>query len=196
MFSILYGQIKIMNKIFIFFLIIIGIAMINKVNANAYKFSFNSIDGKIINLKDFKGKPILIINTASLCGFTNQYADIELLHDQYKENGLVVIGIPSNDFGSQELSSNTKVKEFCTTNFDISFLLTEITKIKGQNGHPFFKWVKEEAGFLAFPKWNFYKYLINRKGELVSWYSSTTNPMSEKIKKEVKKLIDENKKPS
>ena len=191
MFSILYGQMKIMNKIFIFFLIIIGIAMINKVNANAYKFSFNSIDGKIVNLKDFKGKPILIINTASLCGFTNQYADIELLYDQYKEDGLVVIGIPSNDFGSQELSSNTKVKEFCTTNFDISFLLTEITKIKGQNGHPFFKWIKQEAGFLAFPKWNFYKYLINNKGELVSWYTSTTNPKSDKIEKELQKLMYE-----
>ena len=191
MFSILYGQMKIMNKIFIFFLIIIGIAMINKVNANAYKFSFNSIDGKIVNLKDFKGKPILIINTASLCGFTNQYADIELLYDNYKENGLVVIGIPSNDFGSQELSSNTKVKEFCTTNFDISFLLTEITKIKGQNGHPFFKWIKQEAGFLAFPKWNFYKYLINNKGELVSWYTSTTNPKSNKIEKDLQKLMYE-----
>ena len=95
--------------------------MINKVSANAYKFSFNSIDGKIVNLKEFKGKPILIINTASLCGFTNQYADIESLYDNYKEDGLVVIGIPSNDFGNQELSSNTKVKDFCTTNFDISF---------------------------------------------------------------------------
>ena len=182
---------KIMNKIFIFFLIIIGIAMINKVNANAYKFSFNSIDGKIVNLKDFKGKPILIINTASLCGFTNQYADIESLYDKYKENGLVVIGIPSNDFGNQELSTNTEVKDFCTTNFDISFLLTEITKIKGQNGHPFFKWIKQEAGFLAFPKWNFYKYLINNKGELVSWYTSTTNPKSDKIEKELQKLMYE-----
>ena len=191
MFSILYGQMKIMNKIFIFFLIIIGIAMINKVNANAYKFSFKSIDGKIVNLKDFKGKPILIINTASLCGFTNQYADIELLYDHYKEDGLVVVGIPSNDFGNQELSSNTKVKEFCTTNIDISFLLTEITKIKGQNGHPFFKWIKQEAGFLAFPKWNFYKYLINNKGELVSWYTSTTNPKSDKIEKELQKLMYE-----
>ena len=191
MFSIPYGKIKIMNKTLIFFLIIIGISMINKVSANAYKYSFTSIDGKVINLKEFKGKPILIVNTASLCGFTNQYKDIESLHGMYKKVDLIVLGIPSNDFGNQELSSNVKVKEFCTTNFDISFLLTEITKIKGQNGHPFFKWVKEEAGFLAFPKWNFYKYLINRKGELVSWYSSTTNPMSEKIKIEVKKLIDE-----
>ena len=178
-----------MNKILFFFLIIIGISMINKANANAYNYSFTSIDGKIINLSEFYGKPILIINTASLCGFTNQYNDIELLYNNYKKDDLIVIGIPSNDFGSQELSSNIEVKEFCTTNFNISFLLTEITKIKGQNGHPFFKWIKQEAGFLAFPKWNFYKYLINNKGELVSWYASTTKPNSDKIQKEVKKLM-------
>ena len=179
-----------MNKTLIFFLIIIGISMINKANANAYNYSFTSIDGKIINLSEFYGKPILIINTASLCGFTNQYNDIELLYNNYKKDDLIVIGIPSNDFGSQELSSNIEVKEFCTTNFNISFLLTEITKIKGQNGHPFFKWIKEEAGFLAFPKWNFYKFLINRKGEFVSWYTSTTKPNSNKINIEVRKLID------
>ena len=180
-----------MNKTLIFFLVIIGISMINKVSANAYKYSFTSIDGKVINLKEFMGKPILIVNTASLCGFTNQYEDIESLYGMYKKVDLIVLGIPSNDFGNQELSSNVKVKEFCTTNFGISFLLTEITKVKLPNGHPFFKSVKEEAGFLAFPKWNFYKYLINRKGDLVSWYSRTTNHMSEKIKIEVKKLIDE-----
>jgi len=180
-----------MNKTLFFFLIIIGITMINKVNANAYKYSFVSIDGKVVNLSEFIGKPILITNTASLCGFTNQYKDIELLYSKYKKDDLIVIGIPSNDFGNQELSSNIEVKEFCTTNFNISFLLTEITKIKGQNGHPFFKWVKEEGGFLAFPKWNFYKYLINRKGEFVSWYGSTTKPNSNKIKSEVQKLIDE-----
>ena len=113
-----------MNKTLIFFLIIIGISMINKVNANAYKYSFASIDGKIINLSEFIGKPILITNTASLCGFTNQYKDIELLYSKYKKDDLIVIGIPSNDFGNQELSSNIEVKEFCTTNFNISFLLT------------------------------------------------------------------------
>ena len=163
--------------------------MINKVSANAYKYSFTSIDGKVINLKEFKGKPILIVNTASLCGFTNQYKDIESLYGMYKKVDLIVLGIPSNDFGNQELSSNAKVKEFCTTNFDISFLLTEITKIKGQNGHPFFKWVKEEAGFLAFPKWNFYKYLINKEGLLVKWYASTTRPSSTKITTKIDKMM-------
>ena len=163
--------------------------MTSKVKADVYQFSFNSIDGKEINLNDFKGKPIFIVNTASLCGFTYQYSDIETLHQKYKKDGLIIIGIPSNDFGNQELSSNQKVKEFCNVNFDVSFMLTEITNIKGEKGHPFFKWVKKEAGFLAFPKWNFYKYLINKEGFLVKWYSSTTKPYSDKIITDIDKII-------
>ena len=163
--------------------------MASNVRADAYQFNFNSIDGKEINLNDFKGKPIFIVNTASLCGFTNQYSDIEILHQKYKKDGLIIIGIPSNDFGNQELSSNNKVKEFCAINFNISFMLTEITNIKGEKGHPFFKWVKEEAGFLAFPKWNFYKYLINKEGLLVKWYASTTKPNSKKITALIDQII-------
>ena len=166
-----------------------GIFMNSSVNANVYQFNFNSIDGKEINLNDFKGKPIFIVNTASLCGFTYQYNDIESLHRKYKKDGLIIIGIPSNDFGNQELSSNKKVKEFCNINFNVSFYLTEITNIKGENGHPFFKWIKKEAGFLAFPKWNFYKYLINKEGLLVKWYASTTSPNSTKIITEIDKII-------
>ena len=119
--------------------------MINQVTANVYEFKFTSIDGEIIKLSDFKGKPLVIINTASLCGFTNQYSDIERLFKNYADKDLTVIAVPSNDFGNQELSSNKEVKDFCTTNFNVSFLLTEITNIKGKNGHPFFNWVKKEA---------------------------------------------------
>ena len=107
----------------------------------------------------------------------------------HKKKELVIIAIPSNDFGSQELTSNEKVKDFCQTNFNITFLLTEITSIKGKNGHPFFKWVKNQEGLLSFPKWNFYKYLINKDGELNSWHSSITKPNSEKIKKAIDILI-------
>ena len=167
----------------------IGISMTFEIKASVYQFNFNSIDGKEINLNDFKGKPMFIVNTASLCGFTYQYSDIETLQQKYKKDGLIIIGIPSNDFGNQELSSNQKVKEFCTINFDISFMLTEITSIKGEKGHPFFKWVKKEAGFLAFPKWNFYKYLINKEGLLVKWYASTTRPNSNKIKTEIDRIL-------
>ena len=167
----------------------IGSSMTFEINASVYQFNFNSIDGKEINLNDFKGKPMFIVNTASLCGFTYQYSDIETLHQKYKKDGLIIIAIPSNDFGNQELSSNQKVKEFCTINFDISFILTEITNIKGKIGHPFFKWVEKEAGFLAFPKWNFYKYLINKEGLLVKWYASTTKPNSKKITALIDQII-------
>ena len=179
-----------MNKI-LFFIIIIGILMINKVNANVYEFNFISIDGKMIKLGDFKGKPLVVINTASLCGFTSQYGDIEKLFQNYADKGLTIIAVPSNDFGNQELSSNKKVKEFCTINFNTSFILTEITNIKGEKGHPFFNWVKKEAGFLAFPKWNFYKYLINREGKIVSWYGSVTKPTDVKVIKNIEKIISE-----
>ena len=178
-----------MSKLLYFFFIFFGVVIVNKVNANVYKFNFTSIDGDIIKLNNLIGKPILLINTASLCGFTNQYNDLENLFKTYKGKGLSIIAIPSNDFGNQELSSNKKVKEFCTTNFNTTFLLTEITKIKGKNGHSFFKWVKEEAGFLAFPKWNFYKYLINKNGELDSWYASVTKPNSYKITKAIEKIL-------
>ena len=177
-----------MNKSF-FLTIIIGILMINQVTANVYEFKFTSIDGEIIKLSDFKGKPLVIINTASLCGFTNQYNDIERLFKNYADKDLTIIAVPSNDFGNQELSSNKEVKDFCTTNFNVSFLLTEITNIKGKNGHPFFNWVKKEAGFLAFPKWNFYKYLIDRDGKLDSWYASVTKPTSTKIVTNIEKMI-------
>jgi glutathione peroxidase len=180
-----------MKNIFLFVFMILGIVMSNNSNANsnAYKYKFKSIDGKEIKLVDFKGKPIFIVNTASLCGFTNQYNDIQELYNKYKQNDLIVLGIPSNDFGNQELSTNKEVKEFCSVSFGISFLLTEITKIKGDEGHDFFKWIKKEAGYLAFPKWNFYKYLIDKNGELVSWYASTTKPNSSKINQKIKDII-------
>ncbi|MDA9973397.1 glutathione peroxidase [Alphaproteobacteria bacterium] len=165
--------------------------MINQVNANVYKFNFTSIDGKIIKLSNFKGKPMIIVNTASLCGFTNQYGDIEQLFQNYADKGLTIIAVPSNDFGNQELSSNKKVQDFCNTNFDTSFILTEITNIKGENGHPFFNWVKKEAGFLAFPKWNFYKYLINREGKLASWYGSVTKPTATKVIRKIEEIVSD-----
>ena len=155
----------------------------------AYEFKFQDLDGSELKLSEYKDKVVIIVNVASRCGFTSQYEDMQTIWDKYQNKGVVMIGVPSNDFGNQELSENKKVKEFCTTNFNITFLLTEITKIKGKNGHPFFKWVNEEAGFLAFPKWNFYKYLINKNGELVSWYASVTKPNSNKIIKAIEKVI-------
>lgn len=157
---------------------------------NIYDFEFNKIDGKSkITLKDYKEKVILIVNTASLCGFTKQYAKLEQLWQTYKDQGLVVIGVPSNDFGNQEPKSNDEIASFCELNFGVSFPLTEKTKVIGEEAHPFFKFVKEELGMLAAPKWNFYKYLIDKNGELVDCFASVTAPDSERFHKIIKQHL-------
>ena len=154
-----------------------------------FDLNFEGIDGNIISLKEFKNKPILIVNSASFCGFTYQYEQLENLYQKFKKKGLVVIAIPSNDFGGQEFKDNKKVKEFCEVNFNISFPITTITKIKGNDKHPFFKWVEKEAGYLSLPKWNFYKYLINKDGNLSAWFSSVTTPSSKKFLNKLNKII-------
>ena len=158
-------------------------------HANPKNFFFTGIDGNIINLNDYRGHPILIVNTASLCGYTYQYEQLEKVHKKFKDKGLIVIGIPSNDFGSQELEDETKVKEFCELNYKISFMLSAITKIKNKNGHPFFQWVKKQGGYLSFPKWNFYKYLIDKNGKLAGWFTSFTEPNSKKMIKLIERIL-------
>ena len=154
-----------------------------------FDLSFKSIDGNIISLKDFKNKTIIIVNSASFCGFTYQYEELENLYQKFKNQGLVIIAIPSNDFGGQEFKENKKVKEFCDVNFNISFPITTITKVTGKNKHTFFKWVEKEAGYISLPKWNFYKYLINKNGKLAAWFSSVTKPSSKKLLNELKKIM-------
>ncbi len=148
---------------------------------NAWQFKFNEISGGIIDFSEFKGKVIFVVNTASFCGFTSQYKNLQKLWDDNKHKDFILIGIPSNDFGQQEYDNNSKTKNFCETNFSIDFPLTEITKIKGNNAHPFYLWAKKELGLLAFPKWNFHKYVISKDGNLTNWFSSVTSPNSGKI---------------
>ena len=154
-----------------------------------YDFKINSITGDQIDLKDFKGKPVLIVNTASYCGFTKQYNDMQELWDKYREKGLIVLGIPSNSF-NQEKNSNSDVKEFCEVNFNINFPLTEITDVKGDNAHEIYKWAKVNYGKSAVPKWNFYKILINREGKIEETYASLTSPTSKKITKKIESLLN------
>ena len=154
-----------------------------------YDFKINSITGDQIDLKDFKGKPILIVNTASYCGFTKQYNDMQELWEKYRDRGLIVLGIPSNSF-NQEKSDNSAVKEFCEVNFNINFPLTEITDVKGDNAHEIYKWAKENYGKSAVPKWNFYKILINKEGKIEDTFSSLTNPKSNKIINKIEELIN------
>ena len=154
-----------------------------------YDFKINSISGEIINLNDYRGKPVLIVNTASYCGFTKQYDDMQELWDKYKDKGLIVLGVPSNSF-NQEKKNNSEVKEFCKVNFNINFPLTEITNVKGDNAHEIYKWAKENYGKSAVPKWNFHKILINKDGTIVDTFSSFTNPGSGKIIKKLENLLD------
>lgn len=158
-------------------------------NMNAYSFSFKSIDGKDLPLSEFKGKVILVVNTASQCGFTSQYAGLEELWDKYKDKGLVVLGVPSNDFGSQEPGSESEIRDFCTKKFDVSFPMTAKYAVKGSEAHPFYKWASDQTSLLGTPKWNFHKYLIGKDGQLVDWFSSVTTPTSEKIIEAVEKAL-------
>ena len=149
-------------------------------------FSFKSIDGGSLELNNYRGKAVLITNTASRCGFTNQYADLEELHKVYKDRGLVVIAVPSNDF-NQELSSNSKVKEFCNVSFGLTLPITEVTTIRGKKAHPFYSWLKKKHGFQ--PKWNFYKVLLDKNGSFHASFNSFTRPNSSSLLKVVDEVL-------
>ena len=182
-----------MKNLLIFGLTIIMIFFKNSSHAEYekifYDFKINSITGDQIDLKDFKGKPILIVNTASYCGFTKQYNDMQKLWEKYRDRGLIVLGVPSNSF-NQEKSDNSAVKEFCEVNFNINFPLTEITDVKGDNAHEIYKWAKANYGKSAVPKWNFYKILINKDGKIEDTYASLTSPTSKKITKKIESLLN------
>ena len=154
-----------------------------------FDFKINSVSGDIINLNDYRGKPVLIVNTASYCGFTKQYEDMQILWEKYRDKGLIVLGIPSNSF-NQEKKNNSDVKEFCEVNFNINFPITEITDVKGDNAHEIYKWAEENIGKSAVPKWNFYKILINKEGKIEDTYASLTNPNSKKITKRIESLLN------
>ncbi len=154
--------------------------------SQAQSFEFTSIEGEKFDLSDFRGRPILIANTASRCGFTKQYNDLQNLYETYDDQGLVVLAIPSNDF-KQELSTNQAVQDFCEVNFGLTLPMTEIVSVRGDDAHPLYKWLATAHGFQ--PKWNFYKALIDQNGNFVRGYSSMTNPMGRKIRSDIETLL-------
>ena len=154
-----------------------------------FDFNIKNNNGDILNFKDYKNNVVLIVNTASYCGFTNQYADMQKLWDKYKDKGLLVLGVPSNSF-NQEKNEDTEVKKFCEVNFNINFPLTSITSVKGDDAHEIYKWAKENHGKSAIPKWNFHKILIDKDGKIAETYSSFTNPMSKKIISKIETLLE------
>ena len=156
----------------------------NKASANysqlAFEFKFQSIDGELINLSTYKNKVIVLVNVASRCGFTNQYDDLQNLWTNYKDKGLVVIGVPTNDF-KQEPASNSDIKDFCEQNFNVNFPMTEKINVLGENAHPFYKWAKDNYGKSAIPKWNFHKIIIGKNGKVVDTFASITKPSSKRF---------------
>jgi len=185
---------KIRYQLIIILIIIFNVYNFNtKVNSmenkNFYNFKLESITGEIINFNNYKGKTVLLVNVASNCGFTKQYSDLQNLWEKYKERDLIVLGIPSNQFGGQEPGSNAEIKDFCETNFNINFPMTSKYDVKGENAHEIYKWAKDSFGKGAIPKWNFHKILINKNGKIHETYASFTNPMSKKIINELEKIL-------
>ena len=157
-----------------------------EVPGSAYDFTFVDIDGKNFPLSQFKGKPLLIFNSASKCGFTSQYTGIQKIHENYKNKGLIVIGVPSDNF-HQEPGSEEDIKKFCMANFNISFDLTKKNNVVGSEVHPFFEWL--DKNYNAKPKWNFYKFVINKDGKLENHFSSMIVPSSVKLISALDKVI-------
>lgn len=155
----------------------------------AHDFSFEAIEGGSLPLSRYKGKAVMIVNTASFCGFTPQYEGLQALWNTYRDRGLVVLGVPSNDFGGQEPKQEGEIKEFCEVNFDVDFPLTAKTRVKGSQAHPFYQWAGKELGILAKPRWNFHKYLIDGEGRLVAWFSTPTKPGADKVIKAVEAVL-------
>ena len=155
---------------------------------NIYDIKINSLQGKPIDLSTYKNKFLLFVNVASKCGFTPQYKDLEELHKTYKDN-LVVIGVPCNQFGSQEPGNSDEIQKFCEVNYGVSFLITEKVDVKGTSQHPLFSWLtnKDYNGTKnSSVKWNFQKYLVDKDGKLIDYYFSITKPLSSKITKHLK----------
>ena len=157
---------------------------------SAYDYSFTTLIGeKPLPLSQFKGKVILIVNTASQCGFTKQYSGLQKLYDDYHDKGLVILGVPSNDFGGQEPGSSDEIAQFCKLNYGVTFPMAAKQVVSGDAAHPFYLWARETLGFGTAPKWNFHKYLVARDGALIDHFNSTTAPDSERLIKAIEAAL-------
>jgi len=156
---------------------------------DAYQFEFTSIDGDKLPLADWRGRPVLVVNTASFCGYTPQYRDLEALYRQYQARGLVVLGVPSNDFGEQEPGSAAEIKQFCETNYQVDFPMTEKNRVVGGAAHPFYQWIVAQLGEAGAPRWNFHKYLVGSDGQLAGAWPSQVRPTDSAVVKEIEAAL-------
>lgn len=156
---------------------------------DAFRFEFVSIDGESLPLEAWRGRPVLVVNTASFCGYTPQYSDLEALWRRYRDRGLVVLGVPSNDFGRQEPGSGTEIKDFCTANYSVDFPLTEKYRVIGGDAHPFYRWIAATLGEGGAPRWNFHKYLVGPDGQLAGAWPAQIPPTDRRITGEIERLL-------
>jgi len=155
----------------------------------AYDYTLDTLAGEPLPLSRFKGKPILVVNTASKCGFTPQYEGLQALWSLYQPRGLTIIGVPSNDFGNQEPGDAADIRNFCSANYGVSFPMAAKLRVRGKQADPLFAWLAEQGGILSRPRWNFYKYLIGRDGRLHTWFSSMTKPMGDRMRTAIDRVV-------
>ena len=167
-----------------------GTAQARDAVETAHDFTFTTIDGQPFPLDRFQGRVVLVVNTASFCGFTNQYEGLQALWDDYRDRGLTVIGVPSNDFGAQEPGTPEEIKKFCEVNFGITFPLMEKTRVRGPDAHPFYAWIEQTQGIRATPQWNFHKYLIGPDGQVLAWFPSRVTPTSADVRGAVEAALE------
>ena len=156
---------------------------------SAHDFAFETLRGEPYPLSALAGHPLLVVNTASKCGFTPQYKALQALWTECAPKGLIMIGVPCNDFGNQEPGDAAQIGQFCEVNYGVSFPMMAKVHVKGKQAHPFFAWAAAQGGFLARPRWNFYKYLIRRDGSFADWFASATAPDSAKFKGAIETLL-------
>lgn len=154
-----------------------------------YDFTLNDIDGKLVSLSQFRGKALLLVNTASFCGNTPQYTDLEKMYEQYREKGFEILAFPANNFGQQEPGTNTEIKDFCYTKYSLSFPLFSKISVKGEDKHPLYRYLTEQSPFPGEVEWNFQKYLVDRSGKVVARYHHRTKPLAQDIVQDVERVL-------
>ena len=157
---------------------------------SAYDFDLTTLSGQPMPLSAWRGKPMVIVNTASACGFTPQYAALEALWREFRDEGLVVIGVPCNDFGQQEPGAAAEIATFCTSTYGVDFPMAGKRHVRGPDIDPLFRWLAREGGLFARPLWNFHKYLIARDGGFGGWFSTVTSPGAARFRRKIRRLLD------
>lgn len=157
---------------------------------SAHEFAFDLPNGEALSLKEFEGKVVLVVNTATECGFSGQISGLQELHERYQDRGLVVLGVPSNDFGGQEPRANDEIAGYCEAKYGAQFLMTSKTSVRGEAAHPFYQWAAAELGATARPYWNFHKYIIAGDGSLTGWFATPTTPTSRKLTSAIERELD------